>query len=779
MKPWGSSVLTRFTYHGVQPDQPANECDSDSDDPSGEAVASGKQPHWIRGVHICLAISSGVLLLNLVLLIIAVVRARSNEAGAEVLPTFKVIYDGDCAVSKGWDIALHLLINILSTAILGASNYTMQTLVAPTREEVNVAHKKGRWLDIGTPSTRNLFSVKGYRAFLWVVLLVTATPFHLLYNSVVFGAFATNVYPVIIAPSNLDPQQIQNYGTAGLKTCFEDETGISWDLFAAHLATGRYTRLDATECFNLENTLRPHGIRAVVRFSDDLSVDDGGDLAFLSLGSNLGYWSYDGPELGLVRDAERFSETTWAFTLPSTDSAVVYDAYNYTLPDCTSSGVSDSSTACNDANQLATWLLTVEPQTLNNVTTYIKTELVTPIIPHIRDISCYSYASSSDYTTNDCLVIETQDRCKLMYNLPLSLSIIATAAIKVVAMFLASRVDRAAHTPPLLTVGDAVASFITQPDETTKGRCWITRHDVSNGTSARPGSQKLRARGRWIQAASVRRWVITGLSCGTTLGVAIYLLTLASQTLGPFKSWFSDYGFGEYSKQGYPIIDIPNLTTAPALASVLVANTPQFVITISYYFYNNVLTTMLASSEYNSYGTKRAGLRVSWPKKGTAQRSTYWLSIPYKYSVPLLLTYTTLHWIVSQSLFYTQTIEYDQSLQAKTYNEGQESGVAYSPVATLVSIVIGGVMVVILLALGFCRRYKSYLPLAGSSSIAISASCHPGDGEDLTTAAFHEVKWGETETFPEGVDAGDGVEVGHCSFSAGDVAEPDPQRLYI
>lgn len=35
---------------------------------------------------------------------------------------------------------MHIIINILSTALLAASNYVMQCLSAPTRPDVNEAH---------------------------------------------------------------------------------------------------------------------------------------------------------------------------------------------------------------------------------------------------------------------------------------------------------------------------------------------------------------------------------------------------------------------------------------------------------------------------------------------------------------------------------------------------------------------------------------------------------------------------------------------------------------
>ena len=91
-----------------------------------------------------------------------------------------VIYKGDCGTVSRWDTALHLLINVLGTLLLGASNFTMQCLSAPTRSEVDVAHKKGISLDIGISSFRNLRHVNRTKAALWILLCFTTLPLHLL-----------------------------------------------------------------------------------------------------------------------------------------------------------------------------------------------------------------------------------------------------------------------------------------------------------------------------------------------------------------------------------------------------------------------------------------------------------------------------------------------------------------------------------------------------------------------------------------------------------------------
>lgn len=57
----------------------------------------------------------------------------------------------------------------------------MQCLSAPTREEVDEAHAKGKWLDIGVSSVRNLTSIPKSRLGMWVGLGLTSLPLHLMW----------------------------------------------------------------------------------------------------------------------------------------------------------------------------------------------------------------------------------------------------------------------------------------------------------------------------------------------------------------------------------------------------------------------------------------------------------------------------------------------------------------------------------------------------------------------------------------------------------------------
>jgi hypothetical protein len=91
-----------------------------------------------------------------------------------------IIYEGSCDKSKQMDTWIHLLINALSSALLAASNYTGQVLSAPTRRDVDRAHAKQVWLDVGVPSVRNLRRISGIKSFLWGLLVLSSLPLHLL-----------------------------------------------------------------------------------------------------------------------------------------------------------------------------------------------------------------------------------------------------------------------------------------------------------------------------------------------------------------------------------------------------------------------------------------------------------------------------------------------------------------------------------------------------------------------------------------------------------------------
>ena len=213
------------------------------------------------------------------------------------------------------------------------------------------------------------------------------------------------------------------------------------------------------------------------------------------------------------------------------------------------------------------------------------------------------------------------------------------------------------------------------------------------------------------------------------------------------------------------------------LSYVVVANMPQLIVTMCYYCYNAVLTSMLAEAEYSSHALKRKPLRVTWPAKGSEQRSTYYLSVPYRYGAPVLVLYTILHWTISQSIFYLWLIPYTPM---NTRDTGSISSIGFSSSFVFFAVLTGLVMAALPCVLAF-RRYKSNIPLAGSCSAAISAACHPPPDEDLNTAALGKVRWGQviawSEEFSNSLEPSES-DNSHCSFTSLETVNPTLTKMY-
>ena len=158
-------------------------CDSEFTREQQNSFSSVWKPVWYTGWHTgvlaCAASVVVVLLINVGLTIFAATNPEYNiEKGIGTL------YLGSCDKSRTIGLWLHLGINALSTLLLSGSNYTQQCLASPTRSEIDSAHGRRRWMDIGVPSVRNLFLIKAERTFLWIAIGITSIPLHLLHVSI-------------------------------------------------------------------------------------------------------------------------------------------------------------------------------------------------------------------------------------------------------------------------------------------------------------------------------------------------------------------------------------------------------------------------------------------------------------------------------------------------------------------------------------------------------------------------------------------------------------------
>jgi hypothetical protein len=216
-------------------------------------------------------------------------------------------------------------------------------------------------------------------------------------------------------------------------------------------------------------------------------------------------------------------------------------------------------------------------------------------------------------------------------------------------------------------------------------------------------------------------------------------------------------GFGTVSARS--LIEWSTGLDQPIISMILLANTPQIVLSVLYILYNTLCTSMLSEDEWQRYSSQRRPLRVTAPTG--QQRSTYFLSLPYKYSISLMMVSGLLHWLVSQSLFLARVTildEDDTPVKAITT-------CGMSPIAFIFVCIVWVVILILSLAIGFCR-FNARMPLAHGSSIVISAACHPPELDKQ--ASVLPVQWGAT----------DEEEPGHCTLTSHFVYEPFPGRLY-
>lgn len=129
---------------------------------------------WRTGVALGALGAITVLIINVSLLIWIKAKFHVPNDGAAT------VFEGSCSQKTQISVWCHLAINVCSTMLLSASNNAMQVLSAPTRADVDKAHRQGLWLDIGVTSIKNLRVVHWQRVTLWVVLALSSIPLHLL-----------------------------------------------------------------------------------------------------------------------------------------------------------------------------------------------------------------------------------------------------------------------------------------------------------------------------------------------------------------------------------------------------------------------------------------------------------------------------------------------------------------------------------------------------------------------------------------------------------------------
>ncbi|KAF1817289.1 hypothetical protein P152DRAFT_463494 [Eremomyces bilateralis CBS 781.70] len=401
--------------------------------------------------------------------------------------------------------------------------------------------------------------------------------------------------------------------------------------------------------------------------------------------------------------------------------------------------------------------------------------------------------SNSDPCENPCQDLIGK-RCKLQFSLQIAILVIVLNFVKSVLLLALAYGVRES---PLMTIGDAVASFLQKPDITTEGMCLLSKHEIIKPGRVGLSTEPRMARLKWepyVKGASISRWAFTIGICTFALIVCASLLGLGIKQLhGPHTpSFIFSLGLGAISPStlitGW---DIPSAAVAGLIGNIMVANSPQPIFSFIYFTCNGLMTSVAMAAEWVSYSTDRKGLRVSSKGQG-AQRSRYFLQLPYRYSLPLMVASGLLHWLISQSLFLVSVEHYGIELgtmsgSSSRVNEGrihlERSDLVtcgYSPLAISLSIIAGGLLIFVALYVGSRRMPATGMPVAGSCSLAIAAACHmarrdatgdvKGDDDLGSSTAIEPVQW---EVVSDNIER-----VGHCAFLAEPVSTPLQGGLY-
>lgn len=130
-------------------------------------------------LNVSLITSCGLILLA------GLISVTSSRPGSTILEA-RILFRGECRTSNNLNLFLQLVINIFSTCVLASSNFFMQIVSSPTRNEIDRAHRSLHSLEIGVSSFKNLGSLSWFKILAWAALFLTSVPIHLLFNSVIY-----------------------------------------------------------------------------------------------------------------------------------------------------------------------------------------------------------------------------------------------------------------------------------------------------------------------------------------------------------------------------------------------------------------------------------------------------------------------------------------------------------------------------------------------------------------------------------------------------------------
>ncbi|KAI1370773.1 hypothetical protein F4677DRAFT_457612 [Hypoxylon crocopeplum] len=628
-----------------------------------------------------------VLAVMSVMLVACLIAASVQVGGIQKALFF---YDGDCDggnVSKV-NMVLHLFINVVSTLVVTSSNFFMQVLNSPSREEVNAAHFKGSWMGIGIPSVRNAFKVARFKTWCWFCLLISSIPMHLLFNSAIFQTDRkdSDFHLTIATEDFLNGAPYYAPGAGLVQAGFD---------FWSYV-----------------------GLLTESRRMDEL-VPPPNDYTYGAFGAPNNLTEYADKSSDAVKNISIAASATasrWQ-RLETHDckqeyigcSGLKYYRSVVLVVDKPGGWIRDDMWHLKD-NQTEFWAKYVPPDQPNHLQT--GSILTSGLQPGTFNMS-----------VQYCLVEPLDRVCHIAVSPALLLAVTLCVIFKTCTAIVVTVVLSRRNQAPLVTLGDAMESFIERLDPVTAGMSTIgqaeirraMRHDKALLLPGPRQWQPLRKRRLVVIPISV--WATSYLLFALGIGVCGYFLNGILKSNSLFGSFF------ESDQNSF--IDAP----FTFFGGILLTNSPQLLLSFCYLAYNNLFTRLQMAREWSLFSQGYRPLRVTDPKGD--QYTTYRLQLPYKYSVPLIMISIFLHWLLSNTIYlfistggYFGTDNFLFQAQVDTSLPPNTAiAVGYSGYSLLVMLVVSCVLVPIPVFFAL-KKLPSNMVNIGSNSLALSAACH-------------------------------------------------------
>ncbi|KAK8010178.1 hypothetical protein PG990_009143 [Apiospora arundinis] len=567
----------------------------------------------------------------------------------------------------------------------------MQILAAPTREEIDRAHAKNLSLELGVPSIKNLRYIKRTRFGLWLFIGLWSTVLHLIWNSAIFASF-----PVVSVPRAIVTNDFLS-------------AGDNW------------TTSDPLSHYGwwMDSHYEPWETLSRVTYQEDLRDKS----PIYSLQSAAAGMAKIDPKACAKRNVNPRNATSPVIIV--TRNNLSTHANRSSLLDGWASGWQ----AWPNSNK---WICETQHDPKNRTC-------------DSRFVATFSgnwsiLVNSKEVTVDYCLVgdeFDNKTRCGLHYSVHVFVFVCIVTCFETGSILWVmiqhtgtKRNVRDNAKSTLVTIGDAINSFLSLPGNTEYTSSLLNPTKLPNNFATfQKRNWETVPRVRWFKAIDpLHRFA-------GSLGFAIHLLVKGAHDVG------IDLNRPSVWKQGFEafpdVIEMGHGSDQSLgffAKSIFRANRLQLMGSLLYLLLNNILTRLLVTREILGY-TREHGkkpLRVSSPVG--MQRSSYFLSLPWKYSGPLMLIMTTFHWAISQCTFVYQTSTFGPGRDKTRLPNLDFTATGYSLAAGLFAIILAFIIVSATLIYSALGRWvdvpRGFHRLCFNSS-AISLLCQrPSEDRD-------------------------------------------------